>query len=185
MEYFQNIISKTVAWFDGEGRSVGALTGLVASDPTQLQELLGTNITFTIISILSVVGCLIISFYFGWKLTLVAFASAMPLALGAGFYRIRVEKRFETMNLKVFAESAKFATESVGAIRTVTALTLEDLICQRYEELLQNHVKEAFKRARFATLIFSASDSLPLLAMAFVLWCAISYSLYELILMRK
>ncbi|KAI0870538.1 ABC transporter-like protein [Hypoxylon argillaceum] len=170
LEYFQNIISKTVAWFDGEGRSVGALTGLVASDPTQLQELLGTNITFTIISILSVVGCLIISFYFGWKLTLVAFASAMPLALGAGFYRIRVEKRFETMNLKVFAESAKFATESVGAIRTVTALTLEDLICQRYEELLQNHVKEAFKRARFATLIFSASDSLPLLAMAFVLW---------------
>lgn len=170
LEYFENIISKTVSWFDGDGRSVGALTGLVATDPTQLQELLGTNITFTIISILSVAGCLIISFYFGWKLTLVAFVSAMPLALAAGFYRVRVEKRFETMNLKVFAESAKFATESVGAIRTVTALTLEDVICRRYEELLQNHVKEAFRRARFATLIFAASDSLPLLAMAFVLW---------------
>ncbi|RYC60568.1 hypothetical protein CHU98_g5624 [Xylaria longipes] len=165
-----NIVSKTVAWFDGDGRSVGALTGLVATDPTQLQELLGTNITFTIISILSVVGCLIISVYFGWKLTLVAISSAMPLALAAGFYRIRVEKRFESMNFNVFAESAKFATESVGAIRTVTALTLEDIICQRYEVLLQNHVKEAFRRARFATLVFAASDSLPLLAMAFVLW---------------
>lgn len=98
----------------------------------------------------------------------------MPLALAAGFYRIRVEKRFEMMNLQVFSESAKFATESVGAIRTVTALTLEDIICQRYELLLQNHVKEAFRRARFATLIFAASDSLPLLAMAFVLWYAIS-----------
>ncbi|KAI0967564.1 ABC transporter-like protein [Xylaria arbuscula] len=170
LEYFQNIISKTVAWFDGDGHSVGALTGLVATDPTQLQQLLGTNITFTIISILSVIGCLVISFYFGWKLTLVAFSSAMPLALGAGFYRIRVEKRFEMMNLKVFAESAKFATESVGAIRTVTALTLEDTICQRYEELLQSHIKEAFRQARFSTLIFAASDSLPLLAMAFVLW---------------
>ncbi|KAI0490357.1 ABC transporter-like protein [Xylaria cf. heliscus] len=170
LDYFQNIVSKTVAWFDGDGRSAGALTGLVATDPTQLQELLGTNITFTIISILSVIGCLVISFYFGWKLTLVAVSSAMPLALAAGFYRIRVEKRFEMMNLKVFAESAKFATESVGAIRTVTALTLEDTICQRYEVLLQNHVKEAFRRARFSTLIFAASDSLPLLAMAFVLW---------------
>ncbi|KAI0403945.1 ABC transporter-like protein [Xylaria palmicola] len=170
LEYFQNIIVKTVAWFDGDGRSVGTLTGLVATDPTQLQELLGTNITFTIISILSVVGCLILSFYFGWKLTIVAVASAMPLALGAGFYRIRVEKRFEMMNLQVFAESAKFATESVGAIRTVTALTLENLICQRYEELLRDHVREAFKQARFATLVFAASDSLPLLAMAFVLW---------------
>ncbi|KAI8626309.1 ABC transporter-like protein [Xylariaceae sp. FL1651] len=170
LEYFENIVSKTVAWFDGEGRSIGALTGLVATDPTQLQQLLGTNITFAIISILSVIGCLVISFYFGWKLTLVALSSAMPLALGAGFFRIRVEKRFEMMNIKVFAESAKFATESVGAIRTVTALTLEDTICQRYEELLQDHVTMAFKRARFATLVFSASDSLPLLAMAFVLW---------------
>ena len=142
----------------------------MATDPTQLQQLLGTNITFTIISVLSVIGCLTISFYFGWKLTLVAFSSAMPLALAAGFYRIRVEKRFEKMNLRVFAESAKFATESVGAIRTVTSLTLEDTICRQYEVLLHNHVKEAFRQARFATLIFSASDSLPLLAMAFVLW---------------
>ncbi|KAI1362090.1 ABC transporter-like protein [Xylaria arbuscula] len=170
LEYFENIVSKTVAWFDGEGHSVGALTGLVATDPTQLQQLLGTNITFTIISVLSVIGCLTISFYFGWKLTLVAFSSAMPLALAAGFYRIRVEKRFEMMNLRVFAESAKFATESVGAIRTVTSLTLEDTIRRQYEELLHNHVKEAFRQARFATLIFAASDSLPLLAMAFVLW---------------
>ncbi|TRX93261.1 hypothetical protein FHL15_005840 [Xylaria flabelliformis] len=144
--------------------------GFASTRVAFLQEMLGTNITFTIISILSVLGCLIVSFYFGWKLTLVAISSAMPLALAAGFYRMRVEKRFETMNLKVFAESAKYATESVGAIRTVTALTLEDIICQRYEELLRNHVKEAFKRARFATFVFAASDSLPLLAMAFLLW---------------
>ncbi|KAI2621014.1 P-loop containing nucleoside triphosphate hydrolase protein [Hypomontagnella submonticulosa] len=169
-EYFQNIVSKTVSWFDGEGRSIGALTGIVASDPTQLQQLLGTNMAFAVISIFSVVGCLIISFYFGWKLTIVALSSAMPLALAAGFFRIRVEKKFEAMNLKVFAESAKFATESIGAIRTVTALTLEDSICRRYEELLQVHVTKAFKRARLATLVFSASDSLPLLCMAFVLW---------------
>ncbi|KAI2602444.1 P-loop containing nucleoside triphosphate hydrolase protein [Hypoxylon sp. NC1633] len=169
-EYFQNIISKTVSWFDGEGRSIGALTGIVASDPTQLQQLLGTNMAFAAISIFSVIGCLIISFYFGWKLTIVALSSAMPLALAAGFFRIRVEKGFEAMNMKVFSESAKFATESVGAIRTVTALTLEDGIVRRYEELLRAHMDKAFRRARFTTMIFSASDSLPLLCMAFVLW---------------
>ncbi|KAI1330122.1 P-loop containing nucleoside triphosphate hydrolase protein [Xylariaceae sp. FL0255] len=41
---------------------------------------------------------------------------------------------------------------------------------RRYEELLRDHVKKAFKRARVTTLVFAASDSLPLLAMAFVLW---------------
>ncbi|KAH9909896.1 P-loop containing nucleoside triphosphate hydrolase protein [Xylariomycetidae sp. FL2044] len=169
-EYFQNIISKNVSWFDGEGRSTGALTGLVASDPTQLQQLLGTNMAFATISIFGVVGCLTISFYFGWKLALVALSSAMPLAVAAGFFKVRVEKGFEKMNLDVFSQSARFATESVGAIRTVSAFTLEDRICRQYEELLQDHVRRAFRRARFSTLVFSASDSLPFLCMAFVLW---------------
>ncbi|KAI1266691.1 ABC transporter-like protein [Xylariaceae sp. FL1019] len=170
IEYFNNIIAKRVAWFDGPGREIGTLTGVVATDPTQLQQLLGTNLTFAIISVLSVLGCLVISFYFGWKLALVASSSAMPLSLGAGFFRIRVEKGFDVLNLQVFAESAKFATETIGAIRTVTALTLEEDLSQRYEKSLRHHVNDAFRRARFTTLVFSASDSLPLLAMALVLW---------------
>ncbi|KAI1816680.1 ABC transporter-like protein [Poronia punctata] len=170
LEYFHNMITKPISWFDDPSRSTGTLTGLVATDPTQLQQLLGTNIVFAIISILSVIGCLTISFYFGWKLTLVAFSSAMPLSIAAGFFRIRVEKHFEKMNREVFSESARFATESVGAIRTVTALTLEDRICERYELLLRDHVGKAFGRARFSTVVFAAADSLPLLAMAFVLW---------------
>lgn len=78
--------------------------------------------------------------------------------------------QFEKMNFDVFAESAKFATESIGAIRTVTALTLEDEICGRYERLLQTHIRDAFRKARFSTLVFAMSDSVALLCMAFVLW---------------
>ena len=169
-EYFNNIISKTVAFFDEERHSVGGLTAVVASDPTQLQQLLGTNMGFALISVLNVVGCLAISFYFGWKLSLVALSSSLPIVLAAGFFRIRYETQFEATNKEVFAESAKFATESVGACRTVAALTLEGNIVDKYDALLREHVKGAFKGARFSTLIFAGSDSLPLLCMAFVLW---------------
>ncbi|KAK7959090.1 ABC multidrug transporter [Apiospora aurea] len=169
-EYFTNIISKPVSFFDAEGHSAGALTALLATDPAQLQQLLGTNMAFVTISLLSVTGCLAIAFYFGWKLTAVALSCAMPLALAAGFFRIRCEKALERDNLQVFAESARFATESVGAIRTVTALTLEERIAGRYERLLQEHVGRAFRKLRWATVVFAASDALPLLCMAFVLW---------------
>jgi len=125
---------------------------------------------FVIISMLNVVGCLAISFYFGWKLTAVTLASSMPLIIASAFYRIRHEQHFEKMNNQVFAESAKFATESIGASRTVTALTLEDTICNRYELLLQTHIKKAFLKSSFSTLIFAASDSVALLCMSFVLW---------------
>ncbi len=125
---------------------------------------------FAIISILNVVGCLIIAFYFGWKLTLVTLCSAMPLIFGAAFFRIRYETKFEEMNNQVFAESAKFATESIGAFRTVSALTLEHTICSRYEKLLRDHTKNAFGKASWTTLVFAMADSISILCMAFVLW---------------
>lgn len=74
------------------------------------------------------------------------------------------------MNYEVFAESSKFATECIGAFRTVSSLTLEEEICYRYEILLRNHTRRAFQKAKFATFVFAMSDSVALLCMAFVLW---------------
>ncbi|KAK3991535.1 hypothetical protein QBC44DRAFT_393102 [Cladorrhinum sp. PSN332] len=169
-EYFSNILSKSVAFFDSDDHSVGALTARLATDPSQLQELLGTNMAFVIISMLNVAGCLVLSFYFGWKLTIVTLCSSMPLIVGAAFFKIRYETQFEKMNNEVFAESAKFATESIGAFRTVSALTLEDTILKRYEKLLQDHIRKSLGRASWTTLIFATADSIALLCMAFVLW---------------
>ncbi|KAL2144004.1 hypothetical protein VTI28DRAFT_9686 [Corynascus sepedonium] len=169
-EYFSNILSKSVAFFDAEDHSVGALTAQLATDPTHLQELLGTNMAFVIISILNIVGCLAIAFYFGWKLTVVTLCSSMPLIISGAFFRIRYETQFEKMNNDVFAESAKFATEAIAAFRTVSALTLEDTIIRRYETLLQDHIKKAFWKSSWTTLVFAAADSVALLCMSFVLW---------------
>lgn len=52
----------------------------------------------------------------------------MPVILAAGFFRLRYETRAEEANQEVFRESAGFATESIGAMRTVTALGLEGSI---------------------------------------------------------
>lgn len=94
----------------------------------------------------------------------------MPLIIAATFFRIRHESRFEEINNAVFAESAKFATEAIGAFRTVSALTLEERIIGRYEDLLQEHVRRAGWKAGWTTMVFAAADSVALLCMAFVLW---------------
>lgn len=170
LEYFENILAKPVSFFDTESNSSGAVIARLATDPTQLQQLLGVNLAFVMISILNVAGCLIIAFYFGWKLALAAVASSMPLIFAAAFFRVRYEKRFEESNNSVFAESAKFATECIGAFRTVSSLTLEDRICKGYEKLLQDQIRGAFRESAISTFIFALSDSIALLCMAFVLW---------------
>jgi ABC-type bacteriocin/lantibiotic exporter with double-glycine peptidase domain len=123
-----------------------------------------------LVAVFNVMGCIAISFYFGWKLTLVTMFSASPIIIVAGFVRVRYEVQFEKMNAAVFAESSKMAAEAISAFRTVASLTLEDMMIDRYSKMLGNHVRKAFLKARFATLILAGSDSLELLCMALCFW---------------
>ncbi|OJD17431.1 hypothetical protein AJ78_02456 [Emergomyces pasteurianus Ep9510] len=169
-QYFEHIITKPIHFFDMEGNSTGSLAARLSTDPTQLQELVGHQMAFPLISVFNIIGCMSIAFTFGWKLTLVAIFSAFPLIIIAMFIRVRYEVQFEKMNAAVFESSSQFASEAISAFRTVTSLTLEDTITNRYSDLLQDHVKKAFYKARFATLIFAASDSIELPCMALCFW---------------
>ncbi|KAL8389022.1 hypothetical protein RB595_008854 [Gaeumannomyces hyphopodioides] len=169
-EYFSNIITKPAAFFDEEEHTIGALTARLATDPTQLQQLLGANMAFVLVSLFNVVGCCIVGFVFGWKLTAVALASTMPVIVAAMFYRVRHEVRLETEANRVFSEGARYASESIAAIRTVSSLTMEKGVGERYEKLLTDHVQGATRNARWSLLLFSFSDSISFLCIAFVLW---------------
>jgi ABC-type multidrug transport system fused ATPase/permease subunit len=149
---------------------LGTLTGQLASDPQQLQDLLSVNIAFLLIAIFNLIGCTIVSFIFGWKLSLVVFFASLPVILIAAFFRFRYEMLFVAMNARVFAESSKFATEAITSFRTVTALTLETTISKRYKALLDEHIHDAFLKARFTILIFALSDSLQFCSMALGFW---------------
>ena len=168
--YFDSVLYKPIAFFDEENHSVGTLSGQLSTDPQQLQEVLGTNMVFPLIAVFNLVSCTIISFVFGWKLTLVVLFAALPVILGAAFFRIRYELQFEAMNAKVFADSSQFASEAVGAFRTVSALTLENTILHRYQTLLRGHIRNAFMKGRLSVLVFALSDSLELCSMALGFW---------------
>ncbi|KAF1952299.1 leptomycin B resistance protein pmd1 [Byssothecium circinans] len=169
-EYLENMIRKRIAFFDAEGHSAGSLTSRVSADTEQLQQLMSTEASLAAISVVNLIGSIIIAFAYGWKLSLVSLFCALPLILAAGFLRLRLEMRFEKMNAAVFEESSQFATEAVGAFRTVKSLIMEDIIADRYKDLLSLHVNKAFGSAKFGTLVFAASDSVDMACMALAFW---------------
>jgi ATP-binding cassette subfamily B (MDR/TAP) protein 1 len=156
-EYFHNTIIKRVGFFDESEHSSGLLTARIATDPTQLQQLLGINMAMVMISVFNVIGCITIAISFQWKFGLVVIISSLPIILVGGWYRVRHEIRFEARNNKVFAESARYATEAIG-------------VCQQYNTMLKEHVALSLKEARLSCAVFALSDSLVLLCMAFSLW---------------
>lgn len=169
-DYFSSMITKPISYFDERENAVGLLTARLATDPAQLQQLLGANMAMALIAILSLIGCLVIAVCFNWRFALVIMASSVPIILASGWYRVRHEVKFEEKSSRVFGESARFATEAIEAIRTVASLTLESVVCDTYNELLRNHIADSWKKSRVSCLLFAASDSLVLLCMGFALW---------------
>jgi ATP-binding cassette subfamily B (MDR/TAP) protein 1 len=169
-EYFRNMIYKRLSFFDDANNGIGLLSARLAGDPVQLQQLLGINMGMVLISIFGLIGCIAVAEAFHWKFATVVIVSSLPIILASGWYRVRYEVKFEARNNAVFAESAQFATEAIGAIRTVASLTLERVVCEDYHAMLKDHINKSWKEAQFSCLVFAASDSLVLLCMAFALW---------------
>ncbi|KAK6207725.1 ABC transporter [Colletotrichum tabaci] len=169
-EYFESILRQNTVFFDDDANSHGTLVARVAGDPKQLEELLGLNMAFLVMSVFNVAGALAIAYVFGWKLALVATFVTMPVGLFAGYWRFKYELEFEKMNAAVFAESSQFAAEAIGAFRTVSSLTMESVVHTRYDKLLRNHVVEAYKKARWTSVLFGFADSVNIGCQGLIFW---------------
>jgi len=132
----------------GDGHARFFISYLASPVSSLFPSLLGLNLPCPLFGYPTNALGAVISFIYSWKLTLLSFFVAMPLGLFAGYYRFKYELEFNKLYEAVFAESSKWASESIGAIRTVSSLTLEDAICQRYQVLLDGHVTSAIKKAR-------------------------------------
>ena len=164
------MIHKRIPFFDAEGHSAGSLTASLSSDTETLQQLMSTEMSLALIAVVNLVGSIIIAFVYGWKLSLVGLFCCLPPILAAGYLRVKIEMQFEKQTAEVFADSSQFATEAVGAFRTVLSLIMEDTITDRYKALLDGHVKKAYGSARFGTIVFAASDSVELACVALTFW---------------
>lgn len=169
-ECLENMMRKRIAYFDREENSPGALSARLSTDASHLQQLLGTEMGMCLVGVLSIVGSIIISFVFGWKMSLVGIGIVMPIILAVGYWRVLLESSNEKLNAVVFAETSQFGAEAIAGFRTVTALTMEEHIETRFEKLLSAHAQKALKKAKWATLVFAFSDSADLLCQALVFW---------------
>ncbi|RMZ91250.1 hypothetical protein DV736_g1479, partial [Chaetothyriales sp. CBS 134916] len=170
VDYFKNILRQPVPFFDAEGNDSGSLMGRLSSDPKLLYEILGPNGAFPLVSVFNLIGCMIIAFYFGWKLSLVAVFAIMPVLIVGSFIRVRHETNWESLNSKVFVSSSQLATEAISAFRTVTSFTMEDSILTKYSSLLSNQIRRSTRKASYSMLVYALTDSVELAGMALAFW---------------
>ncbi|WEW57796.1 multidrug-resistance transporter mdr5 [Emydomyces testavorans] len=169
-EYFGAMLSQDIEFFDDPDNSSGSLTARLSTDPQALQDLLSSNIGLILIVIVNLVSCTILALATQWKLALVALFGCLPPLFLAGFTRMRMEIKSQDKNAKLYLESARFAAEAVGAIRTVSSLTLESKVYDSYAERLKGPVSRSYKHTLTSMILFGLSDCIDLAAMALAFW---------------
>jgi ABC-type multidrug transport system fused ATPase/permease subunit len=169
-QYLGDMLYQKMSFFDEDNNASGALIGRIAGDPKLVEEAFGLNLAVAIASVFTIIGCLIISLTFGWKLGLLGLFVTVPVMMASGFWKLRYELQFDEMNAAVFRESSQFATEAIGAMRTVSSLTMESTINQRYKQLLDDHVKAAQHKAQWTALLFGFAESATVGCQALILY---------------
>ena len=133
-EYFDAMLQQDNTFFDSQ--SAGALTARLSTDTTHVQDLMSTSIGLVLVIIVNLVSSSALSLVVAWKLAVVSISSILPLFTLAGYLQVNLAARRAEFTNNLYEETARFASEAVGAIRTVSSLTLEPKLCKNYAERL-------------------------------------------------
>ncbi|CAI2355953.1 unnamed protein product [Caenorhabditis sp. 36 PRJEB53466] len=167
-EAFKNILRQDIAFFDDERHGTGKLCTRFASDAPNVRYVF-TRLPHVLASVVTVIGALGISFWYGWKLTF-PLLLVFLLLLGGGVIDMRVRSGKKMKDSKLWEEAGKVAVQAVEHIRTVQALNRQGY----FHEIFCRHLKEPYKNnmllAHFYAFIYGFSQ-----CMLFFMYAATFY----------
>jgi ATP-binding cassette, subfamily B, bacterial len=164
---YRNVIRMDPAFF--EVTRTGEVLSRLTTDTTLVQGIAGVNLSITLRSIVSLVGALVLMVLTSPRLTfmivLVLVGVMLPLlALGR---RVRTLSRASQDRV---ADTSGLADETLNAIQTVQAFTLEELNSARYSAAVNDSFVVAVSRIRIRAILVALATAFVIGGIIVVLW---------------
>ncbi|KAL6081798.1 hypothetical protein STEG23_030119, partial [Scotinomys teguina] len=155
---FKAMLYQDIAWYDDKENSPGALTTTLAMDVAQIQGAATSRLGIIAQDVTNMVLSVLISFIYGWEMTLLILSFAPVLAV-TGMIETTAVAGFANKDKQELKRTGKIATEAVENIRTIVSLTREKVFEQMYEEMLQTQHRNALKRAHITGSCYAVSHA--------------------------
>ncbi|XP_061918767.1 ATP-dependent translocase ABCB1-like isoform X1 [Entelurus aequoreus] len=162
---FKAMLSQDLGWFDNPNNSVGALSTRLASDATQVQGVTGLRLAALVQNIASMTTCLIVSFLYGWELSLLLLVIG-PVMIAGGSVQAHSIAGHTREDMKELEMAGKIFTEATDNIRTVASLTREPLFEFLYHNNLRVPFRNSLIKAHVQGVAFSISQAMLYFAYA-------------------
>ncbi|XP_014989383.2 ATP-binding cassette sub-family B member 5 [Macaca mulatta] len=155
---FKAMLYQDIAWFDEKENSTGSLTAILAIDTAQIQGATGSRIGVLTQNATNMGLSVIISFLYGWEMTLLILSIAPILAM-TGMIETAAMTGFANKDKQELKHAGKIATEAVENIRTIVSLTREKAFEQMYEEMLETQHRHTSKKAQIIGSCYAFSHA--------------------------
>ncbi|MFM7007610.1 MAG: ABC transporter ATP-binding protein [Flavobacteriales bacterium] len=166
-EAFEKLVYMPMDFFNRQ--KVGELTSRVASDITQIQEVLRTTIAEFFRQIIIVFGGIAFLFFISWKLSLIMLATVPVMAIVAVFFGRYIRKLSKEAQ-DYIATSNSILEEALTGIANVKAFTNEVFLLGKYKTSTQQtrnlNVRSGIWRGLFVSFIIFCLFG----AIVFIIW---------------
>jgi ATP-binding cassette subfamily B protein len=164
---YERVIRMDPAFF--EVTKTGEVLSRLTTDTTLIQSLAGAGLSILLRSTISFVGSLILLLVTSLKLALIIFA-LIPAVLVPMLLLGRRVRRLSRDSQDRVADTSGLAGETLNAIQTVQAFTLEELQLTRYDSAVDGSFRAGIRRMRVRAWMIALAVMCVFSAVTLVLW---------------
>ncbi len=147
----------------------GEVLSRLTTDTTLVQSIAGVNLSITLRSTITIAGSLVMLAITSLKLTGLILV-LIPLILGPLLTLGRRVRRLSRSSQDRIADTSGLAGESLNAIQTVQAFTLEEVHARRFGLAVEESFRVAVRRTRVRAALTAAATALAFGGVTWVLW---------------
>ena len=164
---YRRVLRMDPAFF--EVTKTGEVLSRLTTDTTLIQSLSGIGLSILLRSTVSFIGSLVLLLLTSLKLALIIFALIPTVLLPMLIFGRRVRRLSRDSQDRV-ADTSGLAGETLNAIQTVQAFTLEELHGRRYDSAVEESFDTAIRRTRVRAWLVAVAIMMAFGAVTLVLW---------------
>ncbi|KAK9241676.1 P-loop containing nucleoside triphosphate hydrolase protein [Lipomyces tetrasporus] len=169
MRTLREIARQDISFFDRTENTAGALTFAISKDSAAIEGLSGVTLGQIVSSMIMIFGGVGIGLVVGVKLAAVT-CTCVPLLLGAGFYKFYLLTKHQESIKEAYGRSSSYASEAASSIKTVAALTREDVVVATYASTLDKLYRSGRRQNSNCAALYGISQALVYLTQCLMFW---------------
>ncbi|KAB5584879.1 hypothetical protein GE09DRAFT_6315 [Coniochaeta sp. 2T2.1] len=142
---FSRMIQKEMDWFDSQGDGMSSLIIQTQGRVRELQTAASQALGFLVYDTLVFIACLIVAFYYSWKLTLVVLSTCVPSVIILFLINRKLDPAIRAQKQEL-AHASKHAVAAFTAIELVKVYNGGDHELWQYRQVIGQAAKYYFRQ---------------------------------------